>query len=154
MASIKKEIESLRAKIARLEKEQKKAEEREKALGAMQDQIGKLLKENGLSLEDYIRGNFAQINRIVSKISREKTKQAPAATSGRASKKRTTAKKHAGSKKPKLDVKIPAGKYSNIPTAPDKVFEVKEKGPRPKLLKAYAEEIGLEAFFSQCRMDG
>jgi predicted nucleic acid-binding Zn-ribbon protein len=154
MASIKKEIENLRAKIARLEEEQKQAEQREKALATLQDQIDKLLKQNDLSLEDYIRGNFSQVNRIVAKIEREKEKQAPAASKGRSSKKKASVKKTSRSKKPKVSVKIPAGKYSNLPSAPDEVFEVKEKGPRPKVLKEYAEEVGLEAFFNQCRIEG
>ena len=47
MANIKREIETLRAKIARLEKEQKKAEQQEKALAAVQGQIDKLLKDHG-----------------------------------------------------------------------------------------------------------
>jgi predicted nucleic acid-binding Zn-ribbon protein len=154
MASIKKEIESLRAKIARLEEAQQKAEQREKALAALQGQIEKLLKDNGLSLEDYVRGNFVQVNRIIAKIAREKEKQAPTVSTGRVSKKKAAVKKRGRSKKAKLSVKIPAGKYNNIPAAPDKVFEVKEKGPRPKALKEYAEEIGLEAFFNQCRIKG
>jgi hypothetical protein len=154
MASIKKEIESLRAKIARLEEEQIKAEQREKALAVLQQQIDKLLKENNLSLEDYIRGNFAQVNRIVAKIEREKGKQAPASPKGRVGKKKASVKKRSRSKKVKVSVKIPAGKYANLPSAPDKVFDVKEKGPRPKALKEYAEEVGLEAFFNQCRIEG
>ncbi|MCU7916277.1 MAG: hypothetical protein KZQ65_10395 [Candidatus Thiodiazotropha sp. (ex Gloverina cf. vestifex)] len=52
-----------------------------------------------------------------------------------------------------MTIKIPAGKYGNLPAEPDKVFNVKEKGPRPKALKSYAEEIGLEAFLAQCRLD-
>jgi hypothetical protein len=50
-------------------------------------------------------------------------------------------------------VKIPAGKYTNIPSEPETLFEVKEKGPRPKVLKNYAEEVGLEQFLDQCRVE-
>jgi septal ring factor EnvC (AmiA/AmiB activator) len=153
MASITKEIESLRAKIARLEKEQKKAEQQEKALAAVQDKIAELLKENGLNLEAYVRSNYAQVSRIVAKIERERGKSAPQAAKS-AGKKRSAAKKRrARGKKPSASVKIPAGKYGNVPAAPQQVFEVKEKGQRPKILKAYAEEIGLENFFKQCRLD-
>jgi alpha-acetolactate decarboxylase len=154
MASIKKEIETLRAKIAHLEAEQKKTEQREKALAALEQQIDKLLKENDLSLEDYIRSNFAQVNRIVVRIAREKERQAaPATPKRRSSKKKAAVKKRSRSAKAKLGIKIPAGKYGNLPSAPEQVFEVKEKGPRPKALKSYAEEVGLEAFLNQCRLE-
>lgn len=152
MANIKREIESLRAQIARLEKEQKKAEAKERALAAVQDQFDKLLKENGLNLEAYLRANYTQISRILAKIEREKGTDGETRAK-RVGKKKTAAKKRrAGSKRPSRRVKIPAGKYGNLPAAPDQVFEVKEKGPRPKPLKAYAEEVGLEAFFEQCRL--
>lgn len=153
MANIKKEIESLRAKIARLEKEQKKAEQQEKALSTVRDQIDKLLTENGLNLETYIRSNYAQISRVVAKIEREKGKQATPSATSVSKKKRVAKKRVSRRKKPHLTVKIPAGKYGNLPSAPDQVFEVKEKGPRPKALKSYAEEVGLETFFQQCRLE-
>jgi septation ring formation regulator EzrA len=153
MANITKEIESLRAKIARLEKEQKKAEQQEKALNSVRDQIDKLLKENGLNLEVYIRSNYTQISRVVAKIEREKGKQTTTPTASISKKKKVAKKRVSRRKKPNFTVKIPAGKYGNLPSAPDQVFEVKEKGPRPKALKAYAEEVGLEAFFQQCRLE-
>jgi phage shock protein A len=153
MTNIKREIESLRAKIARLEKEQKRAEQQEKALAAVQNKITELLKQNGLNLEAYVRGNYAQISRIVDKIERERGTSAPLA-SKRTTKKQSVAKKRRSrGKKPAATMKIPAGKYGNVPAAPERVFEVKEKGPRPKVLKAYAEEIGLDNFFTQCRLD-
>jgi len=152
MANIKREIETLRAKIARLEKEQKKAEQQEKALAAVQGQIDKLLKDHGISLETYIRSNYAQVGRIVAKIEREKAKPNETPVKRAAKKKRVAKKAATRSKKARHTVKIPAGRYGNLPQAPDQVFEVKDKGPRPKILKAYAEEIGLEAFFEQCRL--
>ena len=152
MANIKQEIVSLRAKLARLEKAQKAAEEQEKAFAEAEGQIEKLFKESGLSLESYIRRNHKQISRIVGKIERENRKQPP---TPKTSKKRAVAKKgKRRSKKPVRTVKIPAGKYGNLPASPEAIFEVKEKGPRPKLLKTYAEEVGLEAFLKQCRLDG
>ncbi|MEJ2454331.1 MAG: hypothetical protein P8103_09275 [Candidatus Thiodiazotropha sp.] len=154
MANITKEIASLRAKIARLEKEQKQAEEREKALAAVQSQIDALLKQHGLTLETYIRSNFAQVSRIVTKIEREKGKPESTTDARKGKKKAVAKKRRARSSKTAPGIKIPAGKYANLPTAPDKTFEVKEKGPRPKLLKAYAEEVGLETFLQQCRLDG
>jgi predicted nucleic acid-binding Zn-ribbon protein len=154
MASIKKEIENLRAKIARLEEEQQQTEQREKALSTLQEQVDTLLQQNNLSLEDYVRSNFTQINRILTKIEREKAKQAPAATKGRVSKKKVSTKKRRRAKQAKNSVKIPAGRYTHLPPDPDKVFEVKEKGPRPKALKEHAEKVGLEAFLDQCRVEG
>ncbi len=154
MPNIKREIDSLRAKIARLEKEQKKAEQQEKALAAVQGQIDKLLKDNGLNLETYIRSQYVQISRVFAKIEREKGSLATTPKKQAGKKKSVARKRRTGGKKPSLSIKIPAGKYTHVPTAPDRVFEVKEKGPRPKLLKAYAEKVGLEAFFEQCHLEG
>lgn len=150
MASIKKEIDTLRAKIARLEKEQKKAEQQQKALDAVQSQIDKTLKDNGISFEAYIRSNYVQASRIIAKIEKEKSKGV--APVKRVGKKKSVSKKRQA-RKVRVVVKIPAGKYGNLPTDPERVFEVKEKGPRPKALKAYAEEVGLEKFLDQCRLD-
>ena len=88
----------------------------------------------------------------MAKIGREKEKQAPVAAKPNRKKKASAKKGRGRSVKPKVSVKIPAGKYGNLPNAPDKVFDVKEKGPRPKALKEYAEEVGLQAFFDQCRI--
>ncbi|MEJ2393967.1 MAG: hypothetical protein P8Z77_04155 [Candidatus Thiodiazotropha sp.] len=153
MANIKREIESLKAKLARLEKEQQKAEAQEKALAVVQEQIDKLLKDNDLSLEAYIRSNQVQVSRILAKIEREKNAGAEAPAKRSSKKKAAGKKRSARSKKPTRTVKIPAGQYGNLPGSPDQVFEVKEKGPRPKLLKTYAEEVGLEIFLAQCRLN-
>ncbi|MEJ2593114.1 MAG: hypothetical protein P8178_17305 [Candidatus Thiodiazotropha sp.] len=152
MASIKREIESLRAKIARLEKEQKKAEQQQKALEAVQGQIDKTLKDNGLTFEAYVRSNYLPISRIMAKVEKEKARQETPAKHKRASKKKAVSKKR-GARKARITVKIPAGKYGNLPADPEQVIEVKEKGPRPKILKSYAEEVGLEEFLKQCRLD-
>ena len=88
----------------------------------------------------------------MARIEREKEKQAPAAIKPTRKKKASAKKGRGRSVKSKVSVKIPAGKYGNLPGAPDKVFEVKEKGPRPKALKEYAEKVGLQAFFDQCRI--
>ncbi|MES9824041.1 MAG: hypothetical protein ABW127_06380 [Candidatus Thiodiazotropha endolucinida] len=150
MSNIKKEIESLRAKITRLENEQKKAEIVKKALVSANTQIDKILKDNGINFEAYIRHNYKRVSRIIQKIEGKSDKT-------KAKTKRSTQKRSArrGQRIPKTAaaIKIPAGKYGNLPSNPDRVFEVKEKGPRPKLLKGYAEEIGLEAFMNQCRID-
>ncbi|MES9969643.1 MAG: hypothetical protein ABW092_06380 [Candidatus Thiodiazotropha sp.] len=150
MSKIKKEIESLRAKIARLEAEQKKAEVVNKALNNASTQIDKVLKDNGINLETYIRHNFKRVNRVVQKIAGQSDQ---AKTKTRRSAKKKLARKGQRSNRAVASIKIPAGKYGNLPGNPDQVFEVKTKGPRPKLLKGYAEEVGLEAFMSQCRLD-
>ncbi|MES9818060.1 MAG: hypothetical protein ABW155_15545 [Candidatus Thiodiazotropha sp.] len=148
MSNIKKEIESLRAKIARLENEQKKAEIVKKALASANTQIDKILKDNDINFEAYIRHNYKRISRIIQKIEgksdKTKTKRSPQKRAARRGQK---------NQKTAATIKIPAGKYGNLPSNPDRVFEVKEKGPRPKLLKGYAEEVGLEAFMNQCRID-
>lgn len=153
MANITKEIESLRAKIAQLVEEQEKAEQQEKALATVKGQIDELLKGSGLNLEDYVRSDYTKINRIVTKIEREKAKSAPLPAKSVGKKRASTKKRRARGKPAKPTVKIPAGKYGNLPSAPDQIFEVKEKGPRPKILKAYAEEIGHEAFIEQCQLE-
>lgn len=150
MSNIKKEIESLRAKIARLESEQKKAEVIQKALSSTNGQIDKILKDNGISFEIYVRHNYKRISRILQKMEGESGQKK---TKSRQSVKKRQARKGPRAAKATTTIKIPAGKYGNLPSDPDQVIEVKEKGPRPKVLKHYAEEIGLEAFMSQCRLD-
>lgn len=155
MASIKKEIETLRAKISRLEKEQKMAEQQKQALDKVQGQIDKILKDNGISFETYVRSHQALISRVLAKIERvrDKDKEKSTPKVKRVTKKAVAPKKRR-SQKGSAQIKIPAGQYGNLPADPDLRFEVKEKGPRPKALKAYAEEIGLEAFLTKCRIGG
>ncbi|MET0089261.1 MAG: hypothetical protein ABW068_04440 [Candidatus Thiodiazotropha sp.] len=150
MPNIKKEIDTLKAKLARLEKEQKKAERESQALSQASEAIDKILKDQGISFETYIAHNLKKVSRIVNKL--EKPQQAPKSkTTAKQVRKKVTRKKR-GARKATLTVKIPAGTYAKLPDNPDQVFEVKEKGPRPKALKEYAEQIGLEAFLEQCRI--
>ena len=152
MPNIQKEIESLRAKIARLEKEQQKAEQETQALNTASDQIDKILKENGVSFEAYIGYHLKKVSRIIHKIEGQQSAHTPAPAK-KTSKKRVARKGGRKTGKAALTIKIPAGKYGKLPNQPEQVFEVKEKGPRPKVLKAYAEEVGLETFLSQCRLN-
>ena len=149
MPNIQKEIESLKAKIARLEKEQQKAEQETQALNTANEQIDKILKENGVSFESYIGYHIKKVSRIVQKLEGKQS------TSAETPAKKTSKKKavRKGRRKAALTIKIPAGKYGKLPDQPDQVYEVKEKGPRPKVLKAYAEAVGLETFLSQCRLN-
>ncbi|MCG7986937.1 MAG: hypothetical protein JAY64_05850 [Candidatus Thiodiazotropha weberae] len=151
MPNIQKQIESLKAEITRLEKEQQKAEQQEKALKDVSTKISSLLKESGVSFESYITHHIKRVSRVVEKLEAENSaKSAP--KSGKTSKSRRVRKPRRTSK-PTITVKIPAGRYGKLPNQPEAIFEVKEKGPRPKILKAYAEEVGLETFLDQCRMN-
>jgi phage host-nuclease inhibitor protein Gam len=150
MANLKKEIESLKAKIARLEDEQKKAELVEKALGSTAGQIDKILKDNGISFEAYIRHNYKKVSRIMQKMDGQ---SAETKAKSKKSVKKKQLRKEPRAAKAAATIKIPAGRYGNLPDDPDQIIEVREKGPRPKVLKRYAEEIGLEAFMTQCRLD-
>lgn len=147
-----KEIEALRVQIAKLEEQQEREAQERKALEGTNQKIFDLLEQAGLSLEAFIRFNLKAAKRVMSKIEREEAKSVPAT---KAPAKKRVAKKAArrgAKRKVKTTVKIPAGKYT-IPTEPDRIFEVKDKGPRPKALKAHAEEIGLERFMTECRID-
>jgi septal ring factor EnvC (AmiA/AmiB activator) len=151
MPNIKKEIESLKAKIARLEKEQERVEKEVQTLNQASEEIDHILKEQGISFENYIGHHLKKVSRIVHKLEEpEENEPGKTVTKGNLKKKVTRKKKIRS--KPLLTVKIPAGTYTSLPEQPEKVFEVKEKGPRPKALKAYAEQIGLEAFLEQCRI--
>ncbi len=151
MATRKKEIESLRARILRLEKLQEKEEKEKQALVDTQQKILKILEDAGLSFESFIRFNYKTVRRLITKLDKE---QATAPKSEvKTVKRKAATKKRKKIIKTKTTIRIPAGKYSNIPSSPDTVFEVKEKGPRPKALKSYAEEVGLEKFFEQCKVD-
>lgn len=150
--AIEKEIESLRNKLESLEEEKQK-EERERALldGVYSELQGRL-EQSGISIDAFILYIYKDAKRVVNKTERQKAKQeakAPAADKPKATKKRSKKKRS----KKKTVIKIPAGTYKNIPDAPDRVFDVKEKGPRPKLVKAYAEKIGIEQFMEECRVD-
>jgi restriction endonuclease S subunit len=152
MSTRKKEIDVLRARIARLEQQHEKEQQQRQALEETRDSILKILDDADVSFESFVRFNYKMIRRIVTKIDRELVKvERPVVKS--TTKKKVVKKRGRKPTKAKTTIKIPAGKYSNIPSDPETLFEVKEKGPRPKALKAYAEEIGLEMFLEQCRID-
>ncbi len=147
-----KEIESLRQRLARLEAEEAQEQKERAALEETYQQLQASLEAAGLGMDAFVRAFYKEIRKVTSKIERENAKtEAP--PQKRSVKKKAGAKKPRKKSRPTVTVKIPAGNYHNIPAAPDQVFIVKEKGPRPKVLKAYAEEIGLEQFLQQCRME-
>jgi len=149
--SRKKEIDALRARITKLEQQQEREEKEQIALEETRDSIMKILDDAGISFEAFVRFNYKTIRRIVTKIDREQTK--PERPVKVTAKKKVVKKRSRKTAKSKTRIKIPAGKYTNIPSEPETLFEVKEKGPRPKALKSYAEEVGLEQFLEQCRVE-
>jgi phenylalanyl-tRNA synthetase beta subunit len=152
MSKTTREIESLRARIAKLEQQRDKEEQEREALENTHSAIFEILDKAGLSLEAFLRHNYKAVKRLVGKVEKEEAK---AAVQAPITRKKTTTKKKSRRKaaRKKATIKIPAGQYKNIPSDPEKVFEVKDKGPRPKALKAYAEELGLDEFLKQCRVD-
>lgn len=144
-----KEIEYYRNRLSSLEAEAEREEREHETLETGYQTLLGTLDEAGISFESFIRHCYRDIKKITTRIEREKAKQNEQLEKKTAGKKRTRIRGRRP-RKPVVTVKIPAGKYTNVPTAPDQVFEVKEKGPRPKLLKAYAEEIGLEALLNEC----
>jgi hypothetical protein len=151
MPNIQKQIDTLKAEISRLEKEQQRAQQEEQALNDVSTQITSILKESGVSFESYITHHSKRISKILSKLDSKNVAKTAAPTK-KATKPRS-ANKPRKANKPTITVKIPAGRYSKLPDQPEMIFEVKEKGPRPKVLKAYAEEVGLETFLDQCRLN-
>jgi uncharacterized phage infection (PIP) family protein YhgE len=151
MPNIQKQIDTLKAEITRLENEQQRAKQEEQALNDVSSKITSILKESGVSFESYITLHSKRISKILSKL--ESKNGAKTTTLAKKAAKTRSATKPRKANKPNITVKIPAGRYSKLPSQPEMVFEVKEKGPRPKALKAYAEEVGLETFLDQCRLN-
>lgn len=136
MTDTQKKIDALRAQIAELEAAQARAAEVQQAMESAHSGLLSALEDSGIKFEEYVANYAREYRRAVDK--------AEGTSSGRGR------RRAAGSAKSK--VKIPAGTYNNIPSEPDRTFEVKEKGPRPKAVREYAEEVGLEAFLARCRV--
>ncbi|EGV52924.1 hypothetical protein QQ73_04800 [Candidatus Endoriftia persephone str. Guaymas] len=147
-----KEIEALSTRLEKLKAQQAKEEQQKQALETTQQSILDVLQQAGLSLDDFIIHNIKVARRVVARLDKaqkkgEESKQAVTV------KKKTVKKRRRVRAKAKPSIKIPAGRYGNLPDNPDQIIVVKEKGPRPKVLKAYAEEIGLDNFLEKCRME-
>jgi predicted RNase H-like nuclease (RuvC/YqgF family) len=142
-----KEIETLRSRLARLEEEQQREQKEREVLESAYGQLLSQLESEGIAFDAFVNFCSRDIKKALTKIERKTGKET--AVEPKPVRKKSAKKSAAkGKTKPKITVKIPAGRYTNIP--PDKIFDVKEKGPRPKLLKAHAEKIGLEAFLREC----
>ena len=148
-----KEIEYHRNRLKSLEAEAEREENEREVLETSYQTLLGTLDEAGISFESFVRHCYREIKKITTKIEREKEKLSEQVQVKAVKRKHVTKKRRKRLKKPAMAIKIPAGKYTNIPTAPDQIFEVKEKGPRPKLLKSYAEEIGVETLLKECRIN-
>ncbi len=143
----KKEISALRKQIAKLEAiEAREAEIKDTVKKVFKD-FKDQAKKAGVTLEEVIHAHQREISRVMDRITgADKSSAAP---------KRGRKKKKAGRKKARkakvATIKIPAGNYTNIPPDPKAVFKVSERGPRPKLLKAHAEKLGIDKFLKECK---
>ena len=151
-SSRKKEIEALRNKLAELETLEKLEQKKKEVLEKAHAQLTETLAAAEATLEDFVRHLHRDFKRVFTRIEREKEKKTPAKKKAAPRRKATAKKKRARRKTAKVTVKIPAGRYGNIPDAPDQVFVVKEKGARPKALRAYAEKVGLERLMRENRL--
>jgi len=158
---IQKEIQTLELRIQQLKAEKEKADKEHSVLTEAYSQLKTQLKDGGVSMESFVRYAYKDLSRAIAVVQREPAAPAPAAVAEaeKPVRRKVTAKKKvvrkARARKANATpaaIKIPAGKYSHIPPDTAAVFEVKEKGPRPKIVKAHAEQIGLEAFMEQCRV--
>jgi len=160
---IQKEIQTLELRIQQLKAEKEKADKEQSVLTEAYSQLKSQLKDGGVAMESFVRFAYKDLSRAIAVVQREPAAPAPAAPAAAAAEK--PARRNVGAKKKVVRkararkaapapaaIKIPAGKYTHIPPDTAAVFEVKEKGPRPKIVKAHAEQIGLEAFMEQCRV--
>jgi Fic family protein len=146
-----REIESLKSQLARLEAEQAREEQAREALESAHAELLGRLQEADLDLEMFVRHFRKELGRIMTKIERQAAKTRPATTPPKAKRKSTVGRRR---KKPApARIRIPAGSYHNIPPDEAQIYSVNEKGARPKAVKARAEELGLEAFLQQCRIE-
>ncbi|MCP3866636.1 MAG: hypothetical protein GY703_00775 [Gammaproteobacteria bacterium] len=146
-----KEIESLKVRLSALEAEQQREEQERESLDQAYQQLMATLDEADVSFESFVRCYHKNIRKFITKIEREQSKLTEEKTTQKPTSRKKAVRKKKRRTKKAAAIKIPAGSYTNIPPDTGKVFEVKEKGPRPKVVKAFAEEIGLEAFLSQCQ---
>ncbi|MCB1857112.1 MAG: hypothetical protein KDI63_02515 [Gammaproteobacteria bacterium] len=144
-----KEIESLRSRLASLEAQQERELIEQEAMESAHAQMLSSLEEAGITFEAYVRCFVKDFRRVLTKVDREQAK-APPRVRRVTTKKKAAVKKKVRRKKAVVKIKIPAGRYSHLPADPERIFQVKAKGARPKLLKAYADEVGLDTFLSQC----
>ncbi len=144
-----KEIKSLKARLARLEASAAKDALQKEQLATAYNTLQANLKDAGMSFNAFVKAYYKEIKKAVVRVEAQnpglETQSAPKPAAKKAKKRKSKKAKVAA-------VKIPAGTYSNVPSDPEQVFEVKERGPRPKALRLFAEEVGQEALLKQCRV--
>lgn len=133
MSDVQKKIEQLRAEIAELEAEQARAAQIRESMESAHQSLISALESTGIRFDDYVNAHAGVYRKALNKPVGGTTRRGRAST--------------------KSKVKIPAGDYGNIPSQPGETFTVKEKGPRPKAVREYAEEVGVDAFMTRCRLD-
>lgn len=146
-----KEIQSLEKRIEKLKQQAEREDQLKEALQSTFDSLKEQLDSAGISLDEFIKAHLKTFQRSMARIEKAAASESTPAPKRAPAKKRAAKKKATRGRrtKRKVAIKIPAGTYGNIPSAPDQVFEVKLKGPRPKLLKAYAEAVGLETLLEK-----
>jgi len=146
-----REIDSLRNRLNRLEQEAEQEKQQREAVEGAHQQLLESLQQSGISFDDYVRSFYKEIRKVITRIEKAQAKvEEPANQTTK--KKRSVKKRRKQASRPTVTVKIPAGNYRGIPDEPERLFQVKEKGPPPKALRADAEQVGLEGFMKQCRL--
>jgi hypothetical protein len=150
----KKQIEALQSQIEELKAEEEREQRERVILEEAYRALTEQLANAGVSFESFVRFSLKEVRRAMAKIDRQEAPAEEKPVRRKAAKKRPVRKARArkSRKAAARPLKIPAGRYTNIPPEPEKVYEVKEKGPRPKAVKAHAESIGIDAFMEQCRV--
>ncbi len=154
-AAYAKQIEQLQSQIEELQAKKEKEEREREVLEKVYEDLKNALHADDISIDSFLRFAYRDVKRVVARIEKERAKEERTEAKPPPVKKATTKKKgKRGKAKKQMPVKIPAGQYKNIPPTLDAVHTVNEKGPRPKVIKAYVEEIGIDRFLEECRIDG
>lgn len=163
---IDKTIEQLQAQIDALKEKKEREENDRKVLEKAYEDLKNALHAENLTLDTFLRFAYRDVKRVVVRMDKERAKDAQTAGDSAETKtkaKATSRKKGKTTKKPARKagrksakakvIKIPAGRYTNIPPEPADIITVAEKGPRPRRIKEHAESIGdQEKFLAECRM--
>jgi len=146
-------IQQLEAQLAELKAQKEKEDHEANILVKVYDDLKNSLQAEEVSLETFFRYVYRDAKRVVSRVDRERAREegsivkpAPSTEKAPAPKKQERKRR-----KNKAPIKIPGGQYKNIPPNLDVIYTVKDKGPRPKHIRACAEEYGSqEKFFENC----
>lgn len=136
--SINKEIELVKARLEKLQREHETEQERERLLGEAFRRFQHDLQVADIDFDCFVETYLSDIKKSIRRIEGNRAVQRSNQNRARV----------------KATLKIPAGSYTCIPTAsdPDKVFVVSPRGPRPKEVREYAEKVGLEQFLAECKL--